>query len=480
MPSTLCPSCHAPAAINRHNKDGSTYYYCKACGKYFTIAAQDQDEEKEPEISKQEHVSQEETHQSYRLLDSEPFEGPIDHTIKKNTAELSGMFSIEDIGGIPTKERMVKWFAIDETVWEVVKWVPKVWHMGYKDKDGHGKRLPLFGATMYIERRKRIEIDIPGPTIVTIATPQARQITTPKKYSTVQRALFLSDYHIGFRRDMKTGKLRPYHDRQAFEAMITIAEQQCVDTIILGGDMIDLPEMTDKFPRDPNVFFTIRPALVELKWVLTYLRKVFPSTRIVYLEGNHEVRIRKFTIKHMIAAYDIADPETDHRILGLSEMLHLSDIDVEWIGGYPDNAIWLNSNIRCIHGDKIKSETGQTANAYLKVPDGVSTIFGHIHRCELAKQTVHLPGRVLDRLAVSPGMMAIPENVPANKNTHNWQEGFAIIDYEDHDGGLFAVELVHIYQGSTLYHGRVINGIDYTNRLRRDTGWEVFLPEKRK
>jgi hypothetical protein len=83
-----------------------------------------------------------------------------------------------------------------------------------------------------------------------------------------------------------------------------------------------------------------------------------------------------------------------------------------------------------------------------------SEIVGHIHRHEMAQKTVHPRKGIRTYVAYSPGTVARIESniVPAFSPRNDWQQGFALVNYQD-DNGLFQIIPHSIFNGVTLYNG---------------------------
>jgi UDP-2,3-diacylglucosamine pyrophosphatase LpxH len=73
------------------------------------------------------------------------------------------------------------------------------------------------------------------------------------------------------------------------------------DTVVINGDWLDMSEWSDKFAREPGFFFTTQPALFECHYWLQKLRRTLPNARIVYIEGNHEIRLKNSMTSHLLA-----------------------------------------------------------------------------------------------------------------------------------------------------------------------------------
>jgi hypothetical protein len=247
------------------------------------------------------------------------------------------------------------------------------------------------------------------------------------------------------------------------------------DEIILAGDILDFPELTDKFLRTPDMYFTMQPAIIEMAWFLQKLREASPSSRIIWLEGNHEARLPFMMQKHLISAYCVSSESisANHPAMSIPSLMNLDALDIEWIGNYPDNTYWINDNIQAIHGNKSKSRPGQTADAYLENARS-SVLFGHIHRDERASKRLYHKDGPKDYYAQSFGMTGNPEATPAASIYHDWQQGFGKINYQVGDGG-FEIKGITCYNNrEAIVDGVVYEGEDYTEQLRDETQWGSF------
>jgi len=122
---------------------------------------------------------------------------------------------------------------------------------------------------------------------------------------------------------------------------------------------------------------------------------------------------------------------------------------------------WINQKLRVIHGDRIKS-SGSTANIYLN-QEKTSVIYGHIHRIETAYKTREDFDGPRTIMAASPGCLArIDGAVPSTKGGvdldgrplvryENWQQGMAVVTYEQSGDHKFSYELIPIYNGWAFY-----------------------------
>jgi len=441
-----CPYCKGEGRVNKKNKDGTLYYKCKSCKKNFR--------------------GQEETL-------SKDIELPGFHPdSQENRMCASGEWDGSEFGNMPPSlEDILDKFKVDRSVFEVEKYVVNEWPMGYKKADGTAASHILYQCKVWLARIAPIDFKIPAPPVISLVVRPDKK--KPKvSLARVVKGVFACDFHIGYSRDMKTGSLVPYHDRQAIDIMMNIAKNDNVDVVVLGGDVVDMAEFTNKFPRTPDQFFTVRPALIEVKWLLTRMRLLLPNTDIIWIEGNHDLRLRRCLLDNQISAYDLMSHDEHWPLVSLPNALQLDEIDIEWIGEYPDNEYWLNENLRCVHGGLSRTKSGQTAYEHVR-DSKCSTLFGHIHRQEMVADTSHHHSGPKEYQAACPGMMGFPARVPANTAKHNWQQGFFRVDVVSGNGP-FSLRQIEIRNGNSLYGGVIVSGRDYVEELRADSGWTSF------
>lgn len=153
-------------------------------------------------------------------------------------------------GRIRTLDQLLKACQVDLKVWEVERYTVNKWEVGAKDPDGEIVVTPLFQVKATLRRK-----------VMKAGQPIVRPIDTPKRYQTytkppgrrkaVHTALILPDPQFGFRRTAD-GVLHPFHDWRALDVAIQMAYEVKPSYIICLGDMLDLPEWSDKFPERPN------------------------------------------------------------------------------------------------------------------------------------------------------------------------------------------------------------------------------------
>lgn len=188
-----------------------------------------------------------------------------------------------------------------------------------------------------------------------VPLPEGIQEVQPKPVviSGSKKILMISDLHI------------PYQSNKAVETAINYRDD--FDTILILGDLLDMYQCS-RFTKNPaaqNVMKEIGLA----RQFLESLRKKFPKSRIIFLEGNHDERLRHYVWVNAPALSGLKELE-------LRSLLKVSDYGIE----YYENGTRLKlGGLFAVHGNEIKGSGGiNTAwNVARRTLD--NTICGHFH-----------------------------------------------------------------------------------------------------
>ena len=384
---------------------------------------------------------------------------------------------------ITSLDQLLDFCKVDLSVWEVERHVLNKWEVGAKSEtkdlsfsegvitgtiESDGKLViePLIQIKAWLLRKVPIAIT-PVIQPVNISLSKAE-----KKFSVTQthRALILPDPQFGFRKDFRTGQLDPFHDRLALDVALQIASDYWIDTTIWLGDILDLADWSDKFIRSPEMFFTTQPAVIEAAWWLRAFKEATYS-KTYALCGNHDKRMNTALNTHMIQAYDLraADHLDLPPVLSVPNLLGLDKLGIEYINDYPNGEVWINDQVKCIHGDIARGGSGATVSSLV---DDIqeTTIQGHNHRVESANKTLHTRQGTRTVAAWSMGCLCrIDGVVPGVKARQNWQQAIGIVEYLD--TGEHNVAPIPINNGRAIYNGHIYTARQRIEDLKRETGW---------
>jgi predicted phosphodiesterase len=240
-----------------------------------------------------------------------------------------------------------------------------------------------------------------------------------------QRVLRLSDIHY------------PFHDERALEAAVNYGLKHDPTIILLDGDILDCHDLSDH-DRDPRHRYTE----VEMKMVADELRQfkaLFPKARIIWKEGNHEQRLKRYMMRRAPELWGL--PGLD--IMGLVAMLGGADAiaGVEWVD---DKRVIRMGALACLHGHEFAGGGGGVNPArWLFLRTGENAVCGHFHRTsEHSEPSLSREARG----AWSTGCLCDmrPSYMPHNK----WNSGFAWIDVEQ--DGTFRLKNIRVINGKVL------------------------------
>ena len=298
------------------------------------------------------------------------------------------------------------------------------------------------------------------------AQPVTVKVASPKRPSVLggrwKTAALLPDPQFGFR-FLHDHTLDPFHDERALSVARQIVEAERPDVTIWLGDVLDLP-MFGKYRQEPTFALTFQPALDRAHEELAVVAALSKSSR--YLSGNHDERLHFAAIDNLHAAQGVRRakaPADEYPALSVPNLLRLNELGVEWVGGYPAGATYLNDVFAAIHGVKVGNNR-QSAATMVVEDERVSVAFGHVHRIETTYRTRNSRGAPIYTVAHSPGCLCRNDGgVPSVKSGldpfgrpikswENWQHGITLVRYTE--DGLWSLENVPIFEGWALHRGQ--------------------------
>src|SRR3990167_8147599 len=145
-----------------------------------------------------------------------------------------------------------------------------------------------------------------------------------------ENSVFLPDTHI------------PFHDPESLKNVYQFIKDFQPNHIFILGDWVDFKDLS-KFDKEPEERFHLQKDLDLASNYLADLRDIAPESHIVFMEGNHEDRLRKWIWRNP----DIAGLRT----LDVSELLGLDELGIEH---YEYGELYNHHGFIVKHGDIVR------------------------------------------------------------------------------------------------------------------------------
>lgn len=241
------------------------------------------------------------------------------------------------------------------------------------------------------------------PAVSGAYTAPQRHLITPahRERVGIERAVILGDIHA------------PFHDPRAISIALAIVEDIQPEVIILNGDIIDLYAVS-RFNKDPHRALMLQDELDETREVLSMIRNAAPSAQIVYVEGNHEARMRAYLISR---ASELAGLSA----LNLTSLLGLDALGIEYVPSRGRSAYWRYGAVTVGHFDKCSKHSAYTEKQIVD-DRRESIVQNHTHRG--GTYYVTLPsGEILSGV----GGFCLCDTNPEYCTDPNWQSGLVVV-----------------------------------------------------
>jgi predicted phosphodiesterase len=293
---------------------------------------------------------------------------------------------------------LLKEADVDETEFEVERYTVNSWSPGNFQVKAH-------------LRRRTVDARVSPP-------PVRDYVSTVGRAAGRFDELFIPDIHFGFTCTTIVGEdgvplldWQTIHDPSAVAVALAVAEHWQPRTIVILGDLLDLPGL-GKWDTSPAQRHQTLSAFQAARQFLADLRAACPASRIVLLEGNHEKRLRDYMCRN---ASEMLWATSVEGLLGCDEFR------VEYVGPYMARH-HLDERTWATHGYLIGRTGGESAAKMLKEHPTVNTIFGHTHRAELAFHTTWCSEGQRTVFSMGCGTLARLDNAVPGSMFSNWQQ----------------------------------------------------------
>ncbi len=251
----------------------------------------------------------------------------------------------------------------------------------------------------------------------------------------ISRAIFVSDHQM------------PHQDPRAVEIvhlylkhLIQRAEQ--VDMLIVGGDLVDLKNLSTKFLNSQVNRRSVIEEFDMAKLELATLAQLTPKARHVFIGGNHEQRLRTY-IRGLAPELEVF---MNGGNLSFDKLFELQTLKYEPYIEYP--GIFEYKGMTFKHGDF----TGGTAGKNELKREGSSGMSGHLHQYRVHAETNRKGSHAWFHAPCLCNVRG--DNMPpgSHQGVQDWTQGFMeILFYDEADKKrIFQVNPIIITEGQAI------------------------------
>lgn len=304
----------------------------------------------------------------------------------------------------------------------------------------------------------------PAP-ITKVKVPKTPRVPSKNFYVAEgwETAYLVPDQQFGYRRNLHSGALDPFHDPRAIDISEQIAEAERPKLSILLGDVNDLPTY-GRFRQEPEFVMGLQPGIDRASVHIFTIAELSEETRVI--KGNHDERIELHTLDNALASAGLRRARRkpgEYPILTVEFLMGTEEMNnVSWVPGYPAGATYINDGLACIHG----KATGKNLVEKVINTERISVAFGHVHSYVDGKYTFNSRNKPIFVRAHSPGCLcridgAVPSGSAGRdpfgkpvKSWMNWQQGVTVVRYVP-NSDKFKIEHIEIEEGVAMHRGQM-------------------------
>ena len=216
----------------------------------------------------------------------------------------------------------------------------------------------------------------------------------------------------------------PYHDSVVLDKLLRIAQRYQPDQVVQIGDGIDFPTVSQWSKGTAGEYADTLQDHIDgyRREVLEPLRDAVPHAKIVWLEGNHDLRVRDFVRKY-------AAPLSPLRALEMPNLFSLDELNIEYVRG----PVRVATNTLAVHGHESggysASPTAWDTKLTKRHGSHKSFVFGHTHQPFLLTRAYGYAGNVTPRFTMNVGSIMDPVAATYVKDgAVSWQQSFAWLE----------------------------------------------------
>lgn len=255
----------------------------------------------------------------------------------------------------------------------------------------------------------------------------------PRTIGKTIRALLYGDTHY------------PFQDDDVLAIIQAIAKDEQPDFIIHKGDLLDCRHIS-RFDKDPRRKETQQDEIDMARKHLAAMRLTCPDARFVYLEGNHEDRLRKALWQLDGPAAVLAGLRVVQKALTWPVLLGLDELRIEFFPYGEQTKANILPKFITKHGSLVRKTSGATASAE-QAKYNKSGSSGHTHRLGAIWHRDSNGSHVW----LETGCTCLLD--PEYCQDPDWQNGCVFLTF-DAETGAVTPEPVFIHNGLGVFRGK--------------------------
>lgn len=216
----------------------------------------------------------------------------------------------------------------------------------------------------------------------------------------------------------------PYHDAVLLKKILHVAEKYQPNQIIQIGDGIDFPQVSQWSKGTAGEYADTLQEHIEgyRTDVLVALREAAQEARIVWIEGNHDLRLREFIRKY-------AAPLAPLKALETSSLFDLDELGIS----YERGPYRFATNTLVVHGHEsggyCTSSSAWDAKFTKRYGSDKNFVFGHTHQPFLLTRAYGYNGKLSPRFTMNVGSIMDPVAATYVKDgALSWQPSFGWLE----------------------------------------------------
>lgn len=236
----------------------------------------------------------------------------------------------------------------------------------------------------------------------------------------------------------------PYHDPKTLQIITEVARRVQPDFLVHMGDLLDCYDLS-RFDKNPKRLTHLQDEVDLARAHLAAMRLVTPGSFCLWLEGNHEDRLRRCLWNLPEAAKALLDLDVVSHALTWPAILGTEELGWEFVPYTEQTSRNYLPHWILKHGTTVRKWSAYTARSEWE-HHARSGSSGHTHRLgayfHRDYNGVHAWFETGCTCRLDPEYAQDP----------NWHPGCLVVTF-DRETGAFFTEIVHAYNGRAMFRG---------------------------